>query len=518
MTIRTVCMKLVRSGNYLLPLLLIAASAVYEARAAERGESYSIEIEADYGEDLGQNYGSLFQIVDGQGEVVAGAGFEGVFNTTGRGNRRRLSVFTKPVGDHPEFAIKPLPRSTTDAGVYMFDFRNRLYAQSAGGGEDRTPRYWDGSRWRMDREVIPYSTPVGDKVLSISSPRVLYGGRTILDLSKRRLGIARYYYAGGHLFLRVNGDGVNEIAACPWRPSQREIDYDSAPKIQMRSPREFLYAYGQLGDHVLAATNTGGVYRFDGKNWTCLVEPIMTVSYQVYTMINYYDRLLLGQYPTGELFEYNGKELKHLDGQPPVMPGVSGSAREAQTSAIYGGDLYVGVWPWAELWRLDSDTHKWQLVRRMFTHPEITDKQVHPYEAEAKSLGHVLNRWGHRITGLVPFGGALFLSTSSKGSSPYQQSFGFLNDGERWKDYGRVYEMTLPGQVSLDTAWKGGRNTYRVVVTPTTLTVSQQDGEVRQTKITRGVFDAIKSGTLKPREGIYGAYGGKTLQIRAKTH
>ena len=122
-------------------------------------------------------------------------------------------------------------------------------------------------------------------------------------------------------------------------------------------PREFIYSYGQLGDDVLAATNTGGVYRFDGREWKCLVEPIEDVSYQVYTMINYYDRLLLGQYPTGNLFEYDGREVRHLQDQPPVMPGVSDRAREAQTTAIYGGDLYVGVWPWAELWRLDGNSH-----------------------------------------------------------------------------------------------------------------------------------------------------------------
>ncbi len=498
-----------------LVLLCMSHLAASDIAAEEKETSFSLDIQVDFGEDIGRNYGSLFEIVDQQGNVVAGAGFEGVFNTTGRGNRQRLSCFIKPHDEQLQYDIKRLPRSTTDAGVYLFDFQNRLYAQSASSGKDRDVRFFNGNGWSTDQATIAFTTMVAGKPLAVSSPRVLYDGKPILDLTAQKVTIARYYYASGHLFVRVNGEGINEIAACPWRPSQAaEIDYTAATKIPLRSPMEFVYAFGQWHDQVLVATNTGGVYRFADGTWSCLVEPILDVSYQVYTMINYKDRLLLGQYPTGELFEYDGSEVKQLKHQPPVMPGVSGSAREAQTSAIYGGDLYVGVWPWAELWRMDSDTGEWNFVRRMFTHPEITDRQTHPYETEATALGHVLNRWGHRITGLVPFNNSLFVSTSAKGSAPYEQSFEFLNAGDKWKDYGRVYELTLPGQVSIDTAWKNGRNNYRITCTPTTLTLSQDGGATHKTNITRKMYDAITSGTLKLREGVYGKFGGKLLSLQ----
>ena len=72
----------------------------------------------------------------------------------------------------------------------------------------------------VDEQHVPFASYVADKVLEVVSPQVLYDGEPILDLTGKNVGIGRYYYAGGHLFVRVYGEGVNEIAACPWRPSQ----------------------------------------------------------------------------------------------------------------------------------------------------------------------------------------------------------------------------------------------------------------------------------------------------------
>ncbi|MCA9096028.1 MAG: hypothetical protein KDA68_21255, partial [Planctomycetaceae bacterium] len=121
------------------------------------------------------------------------------------------------------------------------------------------------------------------------------------------------------------------------------------------------------------------------------------------------------------------------------------NAREAQTLAIYNGDIYCGVWPWAELWRYDGA--KWKFVQRMFEHPSLTDKVTHPYEAETKAVDKVYNLWGQRITGLIPCRGHLFITTSSKGGAPWDPKFAFLTP-EKQRDYGAIYRATLPGQAS----------------------------------------------------------------------
>jgi len=496
--------------------LIFSLVALYStvSSAAEPVSMVGLKLKVDLGEDLGQNYGSLFQIVDAEGRVLAGAGYQGVYNTNHRGDRRRLHLFIKPTGQADKPTVKPLPRSTTDAGVYLSDFNGRLHAKSASGGRDSILRSWDGKQWRDEDETLAYATYVAGKVLAVNSPRVTYDGRTILDLSDQGVSIGKYYYAAGHLFVRSVGENVNELAACRWRHQQKDaIDYGAAEKIKLRSPQEFIYAYGQLHGEVIVATNTGGVYRFADGKWTCLVEPILNVSYQVYTMINYQDRLLLGQYPTGNLFEYDGQTVQHLPDQPPVMPGVSTRAREAQTTAIYGGDLYVGVWPWAELWRLDGASGEWKLSQRMFNHPAITDQQVHPYETEAESLGHVLNRWGQRITGLAPINDSLFVATSSKGSTPYEEKFQFLNADDKWRDYGRIYELKLPGQASIETTWQEGPLEYEIVITAEKILLRQVGGAACEADMPAGMFDKVAAGALQKQRGVYGKFSGKTLEI-----
>ena len=114
-------------------VILLSALFDASARAADDPASLRMTIVVNLGEDLGQNYGSLFEIKNRDGKVIGGAGFEGVYNTTGRGNRRRLQLFVKTPGQPLEYDVKPLPRSTTDAGVYLADFNGRLQAQSASG-------------------------------------------------------------------------------------------------------------------------------------------------------------------------------------------------------------------------------------------------------------------------------------------------------------------------------------------------------------------------------------------------
>ena len=116
----------------------------------------------------------------------------------------------------------------------------------------------------------------------------------------------------------------------------------------------------------------------------------------------------MAQYPTGNLFAYDKGPPKHLPNWPPKLPQVSPSAREAMSLGIYGGKMHVGVWPWAELWALNADADQWNYIARGFTHPELTDQQVHPYEKQAMAQGLVQNHWGQRITSLVPHGDALY--------------------------------------------------------------------------------------------------------------
>ena len=60
------------------------------------GEEWKISVTVDFGKDIGQNPGSLFEIQDDTGRAVFGAGFPAIWNTQSRINRRSLSVFVVP--------------------------------------------------------------------------------------------------------------------------------------------------------------------------------------------------------------------------------------------------------------------------------------------------------------------------------------------------------------------------------------------------------------------------------------
>jgi len=227
-------------------------------------------------------------------------------------------------------------------------------------------------------------------------------------------------------------------------------------------------------------------------------------------MTNYYDRLLMGHYPTGEIYEYDGQTLKLLEDWPPVLEGVSDRAREAQTLSIYGGDLYCGVWPWGEVWRFDHNQQAWNFAHRMFSHPELTDKVTHPYEKETQSVDKVYNLWGQRVTGLVPFDNSLYISTSSKSGFEFQEKFDFLTK-EKWQDYGKVYELTLPGQLSAAIDWKTGPTTFEFTLNDKEMTI-HQDGELKGKLAvdTQKVMNGKPSRVVWGR-GVYGPLMGNLV-------
>ena len=193
------------------------------------------------------------------------------------------------------------------------------------------------------------------------------------------------------------------------------------------------------------------------------------------------------------------------------MKGVSGSAREAQTAAIYGGDLYMGVWPWAEVWKYDANRSDWIFVRRMFTHPEITADVNHPYQAETDALGEVYNIWGQRVTSMIPAGGSLYISTSAKNSRPYGPEFKFLSD-DKWKDYGTVYRLTRPGNLSAYTEWKNEPTRFDFILYKDRMAISQNGKELGSTPMAPELTAEIKPNDIDWGMGVYGPFRGEIVK------
>lgn len=455
-------------------------------------------VKVDFGRDIGQSFGTLFEAKNSDGHVVCGAGFCDVYNTRFRSGRRTLQFYVRPDRHRNPFELTRLPHPDIGCGVYLFEWDQQIYAWTSVGGN--SVRRWDDGSGSWVNE-LPEGMPMlrsGEGIMSLGEGRLIFSGSGVWFNERQILKppqVGRYYnfyYAAGHLFFfqleEVDGRSVTRILACPWTPdASGGVDLGRASILVTKYDRETPFAWGQFGGKILTVSNMGGVYVFDptrtapgvvrsseaetenAVTWRTLVAADNTKSYQVYSAVHWTDRLLLAQYPTGNILEYRGETPVRLNDWPPVLQGVSRSARECQTLGIYRGDLLAGVWPWAVLWRRDRSDAQWHSLGRLFTHPKITDQTTHPYEADANRQGLVTNHWGQRVTSMIPVGEHLFLATSSKGTSPWRDEWTFLSDSER-REYGAVLKLHQAGNLAVPLRWTGK---------PTELEFRLHDGQMK---------------------------------------
>jgi hypothetical protein len=363
--------------------------------------------------------------------------------------------------------------------------------------------------------------------LEFGASEVRYDGRTILPKPERG-SYHLFFYANGYLcFYHIDrgeggyrpfqneADGFSKLYACPWTHDEDAVDLGKAIVLTLPVVGETTFAWGQSGGKIFTGSNVGGFYVFEDGRWQNLLEPKLNVSFQFYSTMALADRIVLGQYPTGRLFDFHGQSLTELPDWPPLLSGVSSSAREAQTTVVYGGEMFVGVWPWGELWRYHPGADRWTFQQRMFKHPEPSDKIVHPYDVENKNYD-VKNLWGQRVTSLVTSGADLFVSTSAKSPVAWEpEQFPFLAP-DKWKSYGAVHRLTMPGHLGANVAWTDGPTTLEFTLRDAEMTISQDGRKIAATKVTSQLADQLrKLSDLKSvswGDGLYGKFGGKTIE------
>jgi len=501
----------------------VAAATLLQVSAAAEPVTFSVTI--DRGRDLGQAFGSLFEAHSADAALVFGAGFQNAYNTRYRADRHAVQFFIRPAGGTDKMAVEELPRPSRElVGAYLFGRDGTVYSTYGG------LKSWDpgAQNWKTVRETggTHETMRVGHSTLILGDSTVTCDGRTILEppaVGSYQL----FFYANGYLcFYHVNrqdrpyrpyrddSDGFSRLYACPWTPDQSRVDLGSAATLRLPVVGETTFAWGQSGRQIVTGSNIGGFYIFEDGAWRMLLEPKLNVSYQLYASLAFHDRLLMGQYPAGRVFQFDGKSITDQKGWPPVLTGVSASAREAQTSVIYGGNLLVGVWPWGEVWSYHPGAEKWNFLQRMFEHPALSDQITHPYDFENR--GNVpQNMWGQRVTSLVVNGPHLFISTSAK--APYEWKPGkypFLAP-EKWKSYGRVYRATLPGHLSAPTEWTSGPTTFEFIIRGHEIVIRQDGKRLASTTLTGSLTEQVDrlQGIRNVRwgDGIYGHTGGLSI-------
>ena len=508
-------------------ILLTVFVTSHSARADDRPKpATKFIVTIDRGQDLGQCFGSLFEARTKDHSLIVGAGFQNAYNTRYRADRHAVQFFVRPSNGRREMSVEELPRPTENlTGAYLYERDGTVYSTYGG------LQSWNAKTqsWNQAQEGggTQEAMRVGNDTLTFGDSKVRWNSRTILKPPSEG-SYQLFFYANGHLcFYHVNSrgrpyrfyksdeDGFSRLYACPWTPDEEEVDLSRAVVLKLPVVGETTFAWGQLGDQIVTGSNIGGFYVFERGSWRMLLEPQIGVSYQLYSTLAFHDRLLMGQYPTGRVFTYDGQKITDQNGWPPVLQGVSDRAREAQTTTIYGGDLMVGVWPWAEVWRYNLDSEQWIFMRRMFSHPVLSSDIVHPYDVENRN-NTPQNLWGQRVTSLVPSGPDLFISTSSK--APFEwdaEKHPFLAP-DKWTSYGKVYRANMPGHLSASTKWTDGPTKLEFVIGERKMSI-WQDGVLLATSSLIGALaeQTDKAGSLNDvtwGSGIYGPSGCAALE------
>lgn len=484
-------------------------------------EEIRIEVIADRGQDIGQAFGSLFEVTSTDGSMTIGAGFANGYGTRYRSDRHELAFYVRPRDLERPIQLERLPRPNDLCGTYLFSRDGEVYSTYGG------LKKWDARGKAWVESPGPGGTHesmrVGHGILSFGESTVTYDGHTILPPPKRGSyqlffyadGFLCFYHIdrgqGGYRLFTSEADGYSKLYACPWKPGEGAVDLTKAVVKTLPVVGETTFAWGVRERQIVTGSNIGGFYVFEDGSWRTLLQPNLKVSYQLYSSMAFGDRLIMGQYPTGRIFTFDGRSIVDQPGWPPVPKGVSTAAREAQSTAIYGGEIFAGVWPWGELWRYGPAKDEWRLVRRMFEHPDPSAAIVHPYDTENRG-DTVPNQWGQRVTSQVTSGSSLFVATSAKDPCLWDEKRAPFLAPEKWKSYGAVYRLTMPGHLSATAAWTVGLSKFEFVIAGETMKIIQ-DGRELATGTLAGI---PLSPTFAPNavawgKGIYGRFAGPQI-------
>lgn len=491
---------------------------VLEPRYASRSRALVVHLEL--GQDVGQALGSLFTMHDEEGNVLFGAGFQDAMSTYVRSDHRQLQVFFKQADDTRFGAVdKPFPDSMS---AVLMTFRDTLlvrpYRAAPQGGEPPVQVLREASTPAFDLTSLASDTSlfgiqtVDNRALVFYTDRIVFDGEDVVAPGTFD-GSFEAYYANGELYIFVEGD-PSHLAICPWTVDDPvPLTPDACHTFALDSRNSVAYAFGTYEDTVVFTLSDGIVYAYADEALETLVDVPADVSWQGYSIVNWYGKLLIGQYPSGSLFVYDGATLSEIEPPIPALASVVHEKREAQTLAIYRGELYAGLWPWGEIWRLAHPEGEWEFVERAFSIPPTSMEVEEPFADVVKALGVGLahNEWGQRVVSFAPFENALYLSTMNKSGLPYEDAWGFL-DAAAQAQYGAVYTLQADANVTCPFTWKP-QTTLRFVLATDHIRVEQDGRAICDLPLAEGQLSRLDRDAYVAGDGPFGAFNGEALRL-----
>jgi len=489
-----------------------------EASPARADVLWRLKMEVDFGKDYGQNLGTLFELFDAEGKVLCGAGFNSSVQTRIAINNRVLEFYCR-LPDR-EIKVTDLGKPTKSSTRPMiYQFNNRLIDLA-------TKRVHFGkNRWETDS----YPHVNGD-IFNIQIIRnkplyflmdgadvaVSFNGKRITQINADPVSTL-YYDKKVYIFAR---DYESKIISLYW------FEWDSYAKKQpppvvihkIDAPADLLDVYALYGHDgkLLIAGSGSRLYEFAESDFRSIPadEELQNhieseKSGEFYSFISYFDDILIGHYTSGLLLKYSPDELATIPDSPPLVKDEWRNGdyyyREAQSLGIYGGDLYVGMYPWGRVFRLDRDTGQWS-HERLFDSPQANELMSYPYSDTCPDAD-----WAQRITYLTPFRGGLAAGLGSMRINPQEGEDSLCIPKEALSDYGRVKLLTMGASAMGQLKWTDKVVNLDFIVKENGLFIYQDGKRIARTKKTIGEDFFKEAAQIDYGYGIFGSINGTIL-------
>lgn len=125
--------------------------------------------------------------------------------------------------------------------------------------------------------------------------------------------------------------------------------YEGGETWKYIGPDERILSFTVYHGKLYTLINGGPVYRYEGgSEWTHCGRPEKVI--QSYSAVTCGGQLHIGTWPEAEVFRYEGDKTW----TPVTKEGRVGYERELMATALYNGKVYLGSLPMANVWRMDG--------------------------------------------------------------------------------------------------------------------------------------------------------------------
>lgn len=479
---------------------------------------FEITLNLNLDNDYGLDGGTLFEAYDEEGKLLAYAGFNNGVNTRSSTNRKILSFYVKSKHDSVTVIDIDNPFPGIDECGRIFNVNNELWALNYKHEKKKfnphTSQWEDVKNLKLNSiEYLIDVQKIQDSIIWVHLNGIYLGNKPLYieELPEYRV-ITFYANNGNVLIFRTTDDTTHNcrnlisVGKLKWINNQPEIKIDTI--YQGLCPLPWLagaYCWGYQQNQFYVSTNSGHTYMLNSDSLVVITErdiyDHVSEGWQAYSMINFRNKLLLGHYPSGKIFEINQNQIVTPLNiyNVPIREDILAQEREAQTLAIYAGYLMCGLWPWGELYGYDINSNEWSWYQRFFKFPGYRKELTPFYDRILFNSGMPNNQWGQRITDLVPYDKYLVVNTGFK-NVVFEEDKKFLFPDEI-NQYGKVYLLQIPGQISSVINWK--KNTeFKFICNNGTMKIFQDGALIAENKI--DASDKQVDFQILPNNGIYG--------------